>query len=490
MENPVDVAIVGGGIVGATLATLLAELQDDLSIQVFERLGDVAEEATKAMNNAGTGHAAYCELNYTPEKADGTVDIAKALTINSQFEVSLQFWSHLVERGIIPSPKTFLNPCPHLSLVFGEANVRFLRARQARLSAHPMFQDMRITEDHAELADWMPLVMEGRDPAQPLAATRVDRGTDLDFGSLTRTLFTALRPRPGFLLHISHEVKDLKRDPDGLWRLRVQDRNGEREVRARFVFLGAGGGALPLLTKSGIPEGHGYGGFPVSGQWLVCKRPEIVERHATKVYGKASLGAPPMSVPHLDTRIIRGRKALLFGPFAGFTTKYLKAGSFLDLPRSVTFNNLKPMLAAGLHNLDLTRYLIGQVLQSQESRMDTLREFVPSALTEDWDLAIAGQRVQIIKEDPKLGGKLEFGTEMVAAADGSLAALLGASPGASTCASTMIDLVHRCFPAQAATEAWQAKLRQIFPSLGHDLTREPEIIKTVRDRNNTVLGLG
>jgi malate dehydrogenase (quinone) len=491
-ENLVDVAIVGGGIVGATLATMLAELQDDLRIVVFERLADVAEESSKAMNNAGTGHAANCELNYTPEKPDGSVEIAKALTINGQFEVSLQFWSHLVERGIIPAPSAFLNRCPHLSFVWGEANTRFLRTRQERLRAHPMFADMLFTEDRAQMAEWMPLVMEGRDHGEPLAATRVDRGTDLDFGALSRIMFDHLRKLPAFEVRTSHEVKDLARDPDGLWRLKVEDRaeGSVREFAARFVFLGAGGGALPLLLKSGIPESRGYGGFPVSGQWLVCRNPEIIARHSTKVYGKASLGAPPMSVPHLDTRMIGGKCELLFGPYAGFTTKYLKAGSYLDLPKSVKFSNIKPMLMAGWHNLDLTRYLIGQVLQSPEHRVKTLRDFVPTARLEDWDLEVAGQRVQIIKRDAKQGGKLEFGTEMVSSADGSLAALLGASPGASTCAATMVDLVLKCFKPQAQSEAWQARIRQMVPSYGHDLSREFDVLKAVRDRNDAVLGLG
>jgi len=492
MENQVDVAIVGGGIVSATLATMLAELQSDMRITVFERLGDVAEESSKAMNNAGTGHAANCELNYTPEKADGTVDIAKALNINGAFEVSLQFWSHLVEQGILPRPVTFLNRCPHLSFVWGEANTKFLRTRQARLSAHPMFADMTITEDRAQMAEWMPLVMEGRDATTPLAATRVNRGTDLDFGSLSHTLFTSLKAKPGFQLLTSHHVKDLFKDADGLWHLQVEDRaeGRTREIIAKFVFLGAGGGALPLLLKSNIPESRGYGGFPVSGQWLVCKKPEIVARHATKVYGKATIGAPPMSVPHLDTRMIGGKAELLFGPYAGFTTKYLKAGSFLDLPKSVKTTNIKPMLWAGWHNLDLTRYLIGQVLQSPEDRVKTLRDFVPTARLEDWDLEIAGQRVQIIKRDPVQGGKLEFGTEMVAAADGTLAALLGASPGASTCAATMVDLIVKCFKTKAQTPEWQAKIRQMVPSYGHDLTKDMDVLKTVRDRNNAVLGLG
>jgi malate dehydrogenase (quinone) len=490
-DGQVDVVLVGAGIVSATLASLLNELLPDLSIQVFEQLEDVALESTQPMNNAGTGHAANCELNYTPEKGDGTVDIAKALAINEAFEVSLQLWTHLVEKGALPAPKAFIRPVPHLSFVWGEKNVRFLHARQAQLSAHPMFQDMRISEDAAELEEWMPLVMQGREPGAPRVATRVDRGTDLNFGVLAREMFAGLKTRADFSLHLRHKVQDLTKDAQGRWRVRVQDLagGGTREVCARFVFIGAGGGALPLLLKSGIPEGHGYGGFPVSGQWLVCSNPEVIAQHQAKVYGKASVGAPPMSVPHLDTRMIDGTRALLFGPYAGFTTKYLKHGSYLDMPRALHLHNLWPMAAAAWHNLDLTRYLIGEVLQSPEKRMDALREFMPEARTEDWKLEIAGQRVQIIKKDPKLGGKLEFGTELVTAADGSLAALLGASPGASTAAATMIMLIHRCFPDHAKTQACQDALQRMIPSYGHSLAKEPELLRSVRERTGRVLGL-
>ena len=488
----VDVVLAGAGIVSATLATMLRELDPDLGMHAFERMPGVARESSQAMNNAGTGHAANCELNYTPEAPDGTVDIAKALAINEAFEVSLQFWSHLVERGVLPDPRRFLNPVPHLSFVWGEADTRFLQARHARLSGHPMFADMAFTRDPAELRDWMPLVMEGREGPQPLAATRVARGTDLNFGALTQQLFSSLASREGFGLHLSHEIQDLVQQPDRRWRLTVKDLNDGRlfEVLARFVFLGAGGGTLPLLLKSGVPEARGYGGFPVSGQWLVCSNPEVIARHHAKVYGKASVGAPPMSVPHLDTRMVGGTRALLFGPYAGFSTKYLKTGSYLDLPRSLRGHNLWPMLAAGWHNLDLTRYLIGEVLQSPAARLHTLRDYLPTAREQDWHLAIAGQRVQIIKRDPGKGGKLEFGTELVTTADGSLSALLGASPGASTAASTMAGLLQRCFPEQTSSEFGQAVLRKMVPSLGRCLAKEPELLKTVRDRNARVLGLG
>ena len=490
-EELFDVVMVGGGIMSATLATLLGELQPGMSFRVYERLEDVALESSKAANNAGTGHAANCELNYTPQKPDGTVDIAKALAINAAFETSLQFWSYLVEKGELTRPLGFLTPVPHQSLVWGEANTRFLRARHTQLSAHPMFQDMQFSEDPAQLAAWMPLAMQGRELDTPLAATHVPRGTDVDFGRLTRMLFAGLAGRGGFSLKLRHEVRGLERMPDHTWRVRSLDlASGQcHAVRARFVFLGAGGAALTLLRKSRITEGKGYGGFPVSGQWLMCTNPEVIGQHHSKVYGKPSLGAPPMSVPHLDTRIIDGQQALLFGPFAGFSTKYLKTGSYLDLIRAVGPGNLWPMLAAGWHNLDLTRYLIGQVLQSPEDRLAELRKFVPTARLEDWNLEIAGQRVQIIKGDPKVGGKLEFGTEVVAAADGTLAALLGASPGASTAATTMIYLILRCFSERAQTGDWQSRLRRMVPSFGHDLSKEFDLLRTVRDRNDAVLGL-
>jgi len=489
--DQVDVVLVGAGIMSATVAALLHELQPELSIRVIERLEGVAQESSLATNNAGTGHAANCELNYTPEQADGRVEISKALKINESFEISMQFWAHLVEQGLLPEPRRFLSPVPHLSFVWGQDSVRFLKTRHTALQAHPMFADMGYSEDPALLREWMPLVMEGRDPQQPLAATRVARGTDVDFGRLASQMFTGLGQGADFGILLGQQVQDLDRASEGGWRLTVKAAAGgqTREIRAKFVFLGAGGGSLPLLLKSGIPESLGYGGFPVSGQWLVCTNPGVIASHHAKVYGKASVGAPPMSVPHLDTRMVNGQPALLFGPYAGFTTKFLKAGSFLDLPLSLRPHNLYPMVAAGWQNLDLTRYLIGQVLQSREARVETLRTFVPTARMEDWRLEIAGQRVQIIKKDPKSGGKLEFGTEVVASADGSLAALLGASPGASTAVATMLEMLLQCFPEQAKGGHWQAVINRMVPSFGASLAKDPELLARTRARTSEVLGL-
>lgn len=491
-EGTVDVVLVGAGIVSATLANLLAELFPDLSIRAYERLEGVAVESSRAMNNAGTGHAANCELNYTPRRADGSVDIAKALRINEEFEVSLQFWAHLVENGAIPDPKNFIHPLPHLSFVQGDGDVDFLRARHAALSAHPMFESMEFAEDPARMTEWMPLVMEGRSPGAALAATRVARGTDVDFGALAQRLFDGMARHGDFALRVSHDVTGLRREREGgPWRVTVRDRvtGDERVVRARFVFVGAGGGALPLLQRAGLPEVRGYGGFPVSGQWLVCQDPDVVARHAGKVYGKAALGAPPMSVPHLDTRFWHGRRSLLFGPYAGFTTKYLKQGSFLDLPRSLRVHNLRPMLAVARDNLDLVRYLVGQALQSPRDRLDALRRYMPGARARDWRLEIAGQRVQVIKPDAARGGRLEFGTEVVTAADGSLSSLLGASPGASTAVSTMLAVVERCLGDRLADPESRRRLVRMIPSYGRRLADDRYLLRNVRDRNDRILGL-
>jgi malate dehydrogenase (quinone) len=438
----VDVLLVGSGVMSTTLAALFAELDPHKSLLMVERLETVAAESTDAWNNAGTGHAGYCELNYTPVNSQGRVEINRALSINASFEVSLQFWAYLVEKNILPSDSSFINPTPHLSFVWGEDDVEFLRQRYSLLKQHPLFADMQFSDDPETLKAWMPLIMQTRDKAKKVAATRVDYGTDIDFGNLTRALVTHLQSRSNFELALQTEVKGLKRLKNGRWKVRLVDQNRKsRNIEAQFVFLGAGGGALKLLQQSKIAECKGYGGFPVSGQWLVCNNPEVIRQHNSKVYGKAALGAPPMSVPHLDTRIINGKPALLFGPYAGFTTKFLKQGSYWDLFKSLKLNNLKSMLSVARHHFDLTKYLVCEAMQTHRSRMATLRHFYPEAKNTDWHLESAGKRVQIIKQCDDKGGKLEFGTEIVAAKDGSIAALLGASPGASVSVQAMINVI-------------------------------------------------
>lgn len=486
----VDVLLVGGGVMSATLGMLLNKLDPKLSILMVERLEEVANESSFGWNNAGTGHAGYCELNYTPRNAEGNIEINRALSINANFEISLQFWSHLVDQGILGEPKAFINNTPHLSFVWGEENVQYLQDRQAAMSAHHLFSEMKISTDFDEISQWIPLIMNGRDNQQPVAATRVEHGADVDYGSLTQGLIKHLESQPNFTLKVNEEVEGINRKDKQSWNVHLKNKKtGKKEtINSKFVFIGAGGAALPLLQAADIDESVGYGGFPVSGQWLVCKDPSIVSQHHAKVYGKAAIGAPPMSVPHLDTRIIEGEAALLFGPFAGFTTRFLKQGSSLDLFNSIQIDNLLPMMSVGAKNMDLTRYLISEAMQSKSERVETLKGYYPNCKDENWSLAQAGQRVQVIKKDENGRGILEFGTELVAAKDGSLAALLGASPGASVSVIAMVEVLERCFKNRL-TQEWKDKLKEMIPSYGESLTHQPELLEKVRAENLSRLKL-
>lgn len=485
-----DVVLIGAGIMSATLGSLLSRLQPGISMHIIERLDSAAAESSDAWNNAGTGHSAFCELNYTPQNNDGSIDISRAVKIAESFEVSKQFWAYLVDNKIIQLPGSFIHSIPHISFVWGEQNVMYLRKRYDALQQCHLFSGMEFSDNAETIAQWIPLVMKGRTLNEPVAATKMDLGTDVNFGSLTRSMFDCLKKKDGIQLHFNLEVRDIDKK-DGGWHIEAKDiDSGDKYLfEAKFVFIGAGGGSLPLLLKSGIEEAKGYGGFPVSGQWLRCTNETIIQQHFAKVYGTAKVGAPPMSVPHLDTRWIKGKQELLFGPYAGFTTRFLKHGSAMDLFKSITFNNLKPMLAAGIHNIPLTKYLVEQVRLTPEARVDLLKEYYPDANAEDWELAIAGYRVQVIKKDEDEGGILEFGTEVVSAADGSIAALLGASPGASTAVSIMLQLLKRCFPGQYSTEEWQMKLKQMIPSYNQQLSEDRELAYKVRKKTSQVLQL-
>jgi len=484
-----DVVLIGAGIMSATLGVFLKELEPSLSIELFETLEGPALESSEAWNNAGTGHAANCEMNYTPQRADGSIDRSKALQVNVEFDLSRQFWSFLVKKGSIKDPRSFIHPVPHMSFVKGTDNVSFLRKRFEAMTAHHCYHGMEYTEDRRRITDWVPLVMEGRTNDEPVAATRIVTGTDVDYGSLTNHLVDHQDALHGFTVHYLSRVTGISREEDGRWRIEVEDtRSGDlRSVTTKFVFIGAGGGALPLLQKSGIPEGMGYGGFPVSGIWLRCDDPEINKRHHAKVYGKAAVGSPPMSVPHLDTRVIGGQHSLLFGPYAGFSSRFLKHGSLLDLPESVRPSNIKPLLSVARDDFDLTEYLIGQLLQSESHRLATLDEYFPNAKADDWKLQVAGQRVQIIKPDVKRGGLLEFGTELVAAADRSLIALLGASPGASTAAFIAISVLEKWFQNELTDACWLSKLKEIIPSYGVSLTEDVDFCRRLRADTAAVL---
>ncbi len=487
----ISIVLIGGGIMSATLGVLIKRLIPTAAILIFERLPAVAEESSDAWNNAGTGHSAFCELNYTPQNEDGSIDISKAIKIASQFEISKQFWASLIQQQCIGNPKKFIHHVPHISFVWGADNAAYLKKRFDTLTVNKLFEGMQYTEDEATLTAWMPLVMNGRDNNTKAAATKMDIGTDVNFGALTEILFDYLQRQNDVTLYVNHEVRDIEKQENGSWQLKIKNLSEDNiiEVPADFVFIGAGGGALPLLEKSDIPEAEGYGGFPISGQWLRCTNQNIIEQHAVKVYGKAALGAPPMSVPHLDTRIINGKKELLFGPFAGFSTKFLKQGSYFDLPGSIEWHNMVPMLAAGWHNLPLTKYLIQQITQNNEDRLGALKEYFPQAAIEDWELAIAGQRVQVIKKDDKDGGVLEFGTELVCAADGTLAALLGASPGASTAVTAMLNVLQKCFADDFKSTAWQEQLKELIPTFGKPWADYHLLCTEIREWTNDILQL-
>ncbi len=486
-----EVVLMGAGIMSATLGVILKELDPNITIQIFERLDEAGTESSDAWNNAGTGHSAFCELNYTPQKEDGSVECSKAFKIAESFEITREFLSYLVENKYFTNPADFITKVPHISLVWGKENVDFLKKRYELLTQNPLFKDMIYTEDRDLMMEWMPLVMRGRKKSEPVAATRMDLGTDVNFGTLTRGMIARLEKMPGVTIHYNTEVLDLDPDGKGGWDVFIRDLQTRKksEVNTKFAFIGAGGATLHLLKLAEIKERKGYGGFPVSGLWLKCLNEELIAKHHAKVYGKASVGAPPMSVPHIDTRMINGKKELLFGPFAGFSTKFLKNGSLMDLPKSIRPDNALPMIFAGLKNIPLTKYLIEQVRQTPEERLEALREYVPFTKLEDWELKEAGQRVQVIKKDKEKGGVLEFGTEVVVSEDGTVAALLGASPGASTATAVMLEILFKCFKKQCESDAWKSKLKTIVPSFGQSISKKEKLVQATRERTNKILGL-
>lgn len=488
--EPVDVVLIGAGVMSVTLATYLQELEPDWRIEMYERLDGVSLESSDGWNNAGTGHSGFAELNYTPEREDGSIETARAVDIAEQFEISRQFWSHQVDAGRLGTPTDFINATPHMSFVWGDENIDYLRRRHAALSKEPLFNGMVYSEDPQQIAAWAPLMMQGRDPAQKIAATWMPLGTDVNFGVITRQLTQALERSPNFGLHLRHEVRQLKRGDDGLWTVAVHDlaTGTTRSIRAKFVFVGAGGAALTMLQHSGIPEAANYGGFPVGGQFLAADNPAVTARHEVKAYGKAEEGSPPMSVPHLDARMLDGKPVLLFGPFALQSTRFLKHGSWFDLFSSVNNHNVAGMMRVGAENRDLVGYLISQARLSDADRMAELQKYYPGAQPADWRLVTAGQRVQVIKRDPEKGAILQFGTEIVTDTDGSIAALLGASPGASTSPKIMLDVLRKAYPAQMGGP-WRARIEQIVPSFGRTLNTDVALTNRIRGMTSRVLQL-
>ncbi|HEX2287011.1 MAG TPA: malate dehydrogenase (quinone), partial [Mycobacterium sp.] len=482
-----DIVLVGAGIMSATLGTLLRLVEPDWSITLVERLDGAAAESSDPWNNAGTGHSALCELNYTPQLPDGTIDITKAVRVNEQFQVSRQFWAYAVENGLVSDVRSFLNPIPHVSFVHGAANVDYLRRRHEALVRNPLFEASEFIDDEDEFRRRLPLMAEKRDFSDPVALNWTQDGTDVDFGSLSRQLLGYVAQR-GMTTLFGHEVRKLRQESDGTWSVKVVNRRTgqKRKLSAKFVFVGAGGGALNLLQEAGMKEAKGFGGFPVSGKFLRTDNQRLTAGHQAKVYGLPPLGAPPMSVPHLDTRVIKGKSWLLFGPFAGWSPRFLKQGEITDLPESVTPNNLASIVSVGLTQWGLVKYLIGQLMLSDAERVDALREFAPGAVESDWELNVAGQRVQVIC-NAKGKGVLDFGTTVLAAADGTIAGLLGASPGASTAVTAMLDVMQRCFPDRY--RSWVPKLKEMVPSLGTELSTEPALFEEVWSWGTKVLKL-
>jgi malate dehydrogenase (quinone) len=484
----VDVALIGGGIMSATLGTFLKLLQPQLEISIFERLDKVAQESSNPWNNAGTGHAALCELNYMPDSKDGSLpDATKAIQINEQFQLSRQFWAYMVKNKILKNPDTFIHSTPHMTFVQGSKDVDYLRRRAEVLKSQPLFKGFEFTTDHSKIAKWAPLLVKGRAANDVIAATRIESGTDVDFGAITEQLFDYLAENKS-KVQINSEVVSVRR-VEGGWHLIVKDTTTgkKRYVVSKFVFVGAGGWALKLLQKSGIPEAKGYGLFPVSGSFLRTDNEELVAQHQAKVYSQASVGAPPMSVPHLDTRVVAGKASLLFGPYAGAIPKFLKQGSILDLPKAVRVSNIRPYLSVAVKNLALIKYLVGELAKSKATQFESLKSFMPSAEPSDWNLIVAGQRAQVIKRDAKGNGTLQFGTEVVTSADGSISGLLGASPGASTSVHIMLEVLQKSFATEFPT--WQKQLQKIIPSLGRSLNSDKKLAEEVLASTAKTLGL-
>lgn len=471
LSNP-DVVLIGSGIMSANLGALLKTLDSNLSIQLFEVTDEFAKEASNGWNNAGTGHAGICELSYTPDQAaDGTVDVSNAIKIFEQFESSRQFWAYAVEKGMISNPRDCINPVAHMSFVHGDQQVEFLRQRHKGMANHHFFETMTYSTDRGEIASWAPLLLDERDPNVPIAATRMEEGTDVNFGSIALSLVNWLDEQDDCCALTGHKVVGLEKTKRG-WDVLVENLATEEltVTSAKFVFVGAGGGSLQLLQKAGIPQAQGLGGFPIGGQWLICKNPEVIAKHQAKVYGQALEAAPTMAVPHLDTRILDGEKSLLFGPFASWTTKFLHGkGSFFDLPGTVKPHNLATLLKVGISNLPLVKYLVQQGTQSMQDRMDVLHVFYPGAKAEDWKLIDAGIRVQAIKKEDGEAGIVHYGTEVITSDDCSISALLGASPGASVSVHIVLEVIKKCLPEMLETEEGKRKILEMIPNFNEDL---------------------
>jgi len=470
LSSKSDVVLIGGGIMSANLGAMLKRLDPRLSIQMIEVGPELACEASEGSNNAGTGHAGICEISYTPSRdSSGKVPIDRALHIFEQYEHSKQFWGYAAASGMAGDPAEFMHAVPHVCFVKGAEDVDFLKARHAAMRKHHFFREMTLSTDPAAIHSWAPLVMEGREPC-PVAAT-TGAGTEVNFGLLARKLCDWLAKHENCRVATGWKVTKLQRG-EGEWQLTIKSQTtGETRTHcSKFVFVGAGGGSLPLLQSTGLAEAAGLGGFPIGGQWLVCDEPSICVRHNAKVYGAVPPSSPSMGAPHLDLRWLNGRRQLMFGPFASWTTRFLKeTGSLGDLPFSIRANNLTTLLRAGVQNIPLVSYLVTQGLQTMKDRMKAVREYYPNARPEHWRLVEAGIRVQTIKKQDR--GAVYFGTEVFSSADRSIAALLGASPGASVSVNIALEVIKSCLPHLLASSDAQARMRDMIPTFDQDLKK-------------------
>jgi malate dehydrogenase (quinone) len=483
-----DIVCIGGGVMSVTLAKLLHELDPKMDITIYEKLSSCALESSQSINNAGTGHAGYCELNYTPINRQQIVNIDRALKINREFEVSLQFWSFFTKKYKSFKPKSFITQVPHISFVKGEKDISFLKKRYEALSKTLLFKGIQFSRNLETIKKWAPLI--GEVSTDNIAMTRAEHGSDVDFESLSHQMLKILSTNKNFAVHVNHEIKSISQAQDKTWDLKIYNAKTKKIilVNAKFIFIGAGGSTIHLLQKSNIKNQIGYGGFPVNGEWLICTKPSLTKKHFSKVYGLAGPKAPPMSAPHLDLRIINGKRELMFGPFASFTFKFLKTGSYLDLVKSIRLQNILPMLHVFIRNLNLLSYLIKQSSSSYKDKMKALREFYPLAHEKDWKLASAGKRVQIIKPFKKIGGKLEFGTEVVWSDDATLAALMGASPGASTSVYSMLNVIEKSFKGRINSTIWKNTIEKMVPSYNQDLSKQPSLFNKTRLSTYKTLG--
>ena len=480
-----DITLIGGGVMSLTLAVLMKEVYPNTKVTLIERLHECGMESSQALNNAGTGHAGNCELNYTPIK-NGSVYLDRAIEVNEMFETSLQFWAYLDKKYPQFKPKKFLRKTPHISFVKGEANIAYLKKRYEAISKEPLFEEMEFTSDRKKIKAWAPLLISKKDEDSSAAATKIAHGTDVNFGELTKQLLALLIKQPNVTIILNSDVKTIKLKKNHGWEIYYSNllTKNKTVMYASNVFIGAGGKAISLLQQMKVKEASGYAGFPVSGKWLVCSNPLVVKKHNAKVYGQALPKSPPMSIPHLDLRVIEGKNTLMFGPFAGFTFKFLKYGSFFDLPKTIKINNIGTMIRVFSKNISLLLYLIKQSLQSSKNRMAELKYFYPDALDEDWSLMDAGKRVQIMKGCPKEGAKLEFGTEIIFTKNKTLAALIGASPGASVSAHSMLNVMTTMFNL-----ANDKTIKEMVPGYGISLNKNPKILSQIRKKIYSQLGL-